>query len=107
MQGSRVADQQMASALGQWTGPPNFKARPHSSEVSWFWSVVCSNFWKKYFFKETCAIMPPTRRFGSKNRNSKGFFPGKEIPKTIFGQRWSTLLHNLRLMTHLMPHKKD
>jgi hypothetical protein len=28
------------------------------------------------------------RRFGSKNRKFGGFFPGKGVPKTIFGLWW-------------------
>jgi hypothetical protein len=32
---------------------------------------------KKYSFKGTYAIMPPTRGFGFKNRNFGGFFPDK------------------------------
>ena len=37
--------------------------------------------WKKYIFKETCAIMPSMRGFCSKNKNFRGFFPGKEVPQ--------------------------
>lgn len=38
---------------------------------------------KKYFFKETCAIMPPTRGFRFKNKNFGGFSPSQEAANTI------------------------
>jgi hypothetical protein len=34
---------------------------------------------------------------GPKNRNFRGFSPGKEVPKTIFGLCWQNLPHNLGL----------
>jgi hypothetical protein len=41
--------------------------------------------------------MVSTRGFGVKNRNFRGFSLGKEVPKTFFGLRWPSLLHNLGL----------
>jgi hypothetical protein len=58
-------------------------------------SVAPSGRSKNSFFKETCAIMASTRGLGSKNRNFEGFFPGKEVQKTILGLHWPRLRHNL------------
>jgi hypothetical protein len=33
---------------------------------------------------ENYAIIPPLKGLVFKNRNLGGFFPGKEVPKTIF-----------------------
>ena len=52
-------------------------------------------FLKNYFFSEISAIMASTRGFGFKNRNFEGFFPGKEVQKTILGPQWPKLRHNL------------
>jgi hypothetical protein len=68
----------------------------YSSKVSWFWGRGMLKFLKIYFFKETFAIMASTRGLGVKNSNFEGFFPGKEVQKTIFGLRCPRLPHNLR-----------
>ena len=39
--------------------------------------------------------MASTRGLGFKNRNFEGFFPGKEVQKTILGPQWPRLRHNL------------
>jgi hypothetical protein len=46
--------------------------------------MVCAKFWKNYFCSESCAIMPPTRGFGFKNRNFGGIFPRPRGPQNHF-----------------------
>jgi hypothetical protein len=43
---------------------------------------VARNSKGKYFFRESCAIMPPSRGFGFKNRSFRGFFPGLKVIKS-------------------------
>ena len=52
-------------------------------------------FMKMYFFAEVILIMQSTRGLGFQNRNFGGFFPGQEVQKTIVGQAWPWLSHNL------------
>jgi hypothetical protein len=39
---------------------------------------------ENYFFSENYATVPSRREFGFKNKNSRVFFPVKEVPKAIF-----------------------
>jgi hypothetical protein len=53
----------------------------------------------KLLFSEICAAMPSVKDFGFKNSQLGGFFPGQEVPKTIFDCGGLRLPHNLRLNT--------
>jgi hypothetical protein len=56
----------------------------HSSEVSWFWGCGILKLLKKYFFKETFAILASMRGFGFKNINFGIFSQVQESPKPFF-----------------------
>jgi len=42
------------------------------------------NLKERHFFSKNYATIPSRRGFGFKNRNFGGFFPGREVSKTIF-----------------------
>ena len=50
---------------------------------------------KKYIFKETCAIVMPTRGSGFKNRNFREYSPKKRGLQNDFSAAGPRLPHNL------------
>jgi hypothetical protein len=52
---------------------------------------------KKFFIKETCAILALTIEFGFKSRNLLGFSLSSRGRETLFRLRRSRLMHNLDL----------
>jgi hypothetical protein len=83
MQKSKVKSQMYFLVPKLFSFPSSCLGTAISAQALLGHHLVCENFLKNYFLKETCAIIKWARGFGFKNRNL-GDLSGGRRPKNLF-----------------------